>query len=204
MPARPDERPSRVFRGTRRYTLAARRLGLRLRAMRKAREWTLEKTSEKTGLELSHIQQIEAGKINVTLATLLRIADGLGAPLHALFEPEDSTEHGTSGGGTRRSGARSSTSGRSDDANLSVGVRRNPATGAMADPGRVVAAVGSAIRGARKKAGLTQQQVADLMGVSVKYVQRVEAGGANLTIMSMVRLANALGTSAPELLPRAG
>lgn len=204
MPARPDERPSRVFRGTRRYTLAARRLGLRLRAMRKDREWTLEKTSEKTGLELSHIQQIEAGKINVTLATLLRIADGLDAPLHALFEADDAIEHGTSGGGSRRAGVRSSTSSRPDDANSLVGVRRNPATGAMDDPGSVVLAVGAAIRSARKEAGLTQQQVAGLLGVSVKYVQRVEAGGANLTITSMVRLANALGTSASELIPRSG
>lgn len=36
-------------------------------------------------LDLTHLQKIEAGKLNVTLVTLVRIADGLGVSVRDLF-----------------------------------------------------------------------------------------------------------------------
>jgi transcriptional regulator with XRE-family HTH domain len=36
-------------------------------------------------LDLKHLQKIEAGTVNVTLVSLLRIADGLREPLDELF-----------------------------------------------------------------------------------------------------------------------
>jgi transcriptional regulator with XRE-family HTH domain len=37
-------------------------------------------------MDLKHLQKIEAGKLNVTLVTLVRIAEGLGEPMSALFK----------------------------------------------------------------------------------------------------------------------
>ena len=39
---------------------------------------------------------------------------------------------------------------------------------------------------------LTQQALADRLGMSVQYLSRIERGGVNLTIDTIVRLANAL------------
>jgi transcriptional regulator with XRE-family HTH domain len=39
---------------------------------------------------------------------------------------------------------------------------------------------------------LTQQQVADRLDLTMRYVQRVEAGEENLTLESLAHLANAL------------
>ena len=36
-------------------------------------------------VDLKHLQKIEAGQLNVTLVTLLRISDGLSVPLSSLF-----------------------------------------------------------------------------------------------------------------------
>ena len=36
-------------------------------------------------VDLKHLQKIEAGKLNATLVTLLRISDGLGVPMDELF-----------------------------------------------------------------------------------------------------------------------
>ncbi len=98
MPPRPtDERPSRVARQTRRFQREARRLGLNIRARREALGLTLQEASERMDVAPKHLQKIEAGggvrdaasaaPINVTLVTLVRIADGLGTSVHNLFAP---------------------------------------------------------------------------------------------------------------------
>ena len=77
--------PSRLHRQTARYRREARALGLQVRALRQAKGWTLEEAAEKGDLDLKHWQKIEAGTINVTLVTLVRIAEGLVEPLGSLF-----------------------------------------------------------------------------------------------------------------------
>jgi len=62
---------------------------LRIRALREAQGWTLEKAAEKSDLDLKHLQKIEAGMLNVTLVTLVRLAVGLRQPMHALFIRDD-------------------------------------------------------------------------------------------------------------------
>ena len=80
-----DERPSRVHKGTARYVREAKALGLRIRALRTEREWTLEQMAERCDLDLKHLQKIEAGQLNVTLVTLVRLAVGLKKPMAVLF-----------------------------------------------------------------------------------------------------------------------
>lgn len=52
---------------------------------------TLDVASGRAELDLAHWQKIEAGKINVTLATLLRLANALGSTVEQLFTPRAST-----------------------------------------------------------------------------------------------------------------
>jgi len=80
-----DERPSRVHKRSPRYVREAKALGLRLRRIREAQEWTLEQTAERCDLDLKHLQKIESGALNVTLVTLVRLSAGLRQPIAVLF-----------------------------------------------------------------------------------------------------------------------
>lgn len=78
-------RLSQVAKDSPRYSAELRALGERVRALRSAKKWTLEQAAEAMNLDLKHLQKIEAGLINVTMVTLVRIAEGLDEPLSALF-----------------------------------------------------------------------------------------------------------------------
>lgn len=92
-PNRPrDHSPSRAYRASDRYKAEAKALGMRVRQLRHARGLSLYQASEAMNLELRHLQRLESGILNVTLATLLRVADGLGVPAWILLGgpwPED-------------------------------------------------------------------------------------------------------------------
>jgi transcriptional regulator with XRE-family HTH domain len=80
-----EERSSRVHKRSARYLREAKALGLRIRALREAQGWTLEKAAERCDLDLKHLQKIEAGMLNVTLVTLVRVAVGFREPLSSFF-----------------------------------------------------------------------------------------------------------------------
>jgi transcriptional regulator with XRE-family HTH domain len=79
-------RASQVARQSPRFATEAKQLGLRVRALRQARKWTLEQAAEASNLDLKHLQKIESGQLNVTLVTLLRISQGFGEPIASLFK----------------------------------------------------------------------------------------------------------------------
>lgn len=80
-----DHGLSRAFRASERYQTEAKALGARIRAVRHARGMSLYQASEATNVELRHLQRLESGVLNVTLVTLLRVADGLGVPVWVLL-----------------------------------------------------------------------------------------------------------------------
>jgi transcriptional regulator with XRE-family HTH domain len=88
----PRELPSRAFRSSESFLAEAREFGRRVRALRKARGWTLDKAAEHTGVDLKHIQMIEAGKLNVTLITMVRLSQGYGVRVGDLFESSRQAE----------------------------------------------------------------------------------------------------------------
>lgn len=59
--------------------------------------------------------------------------------------------------------------------------------------------VGRRVAALRRARGWTQEQMAELMGRSSVYLSRVERGLQNLTLSSLVRLANTLETTLHEL-----
>lgn len=78
-------RASQIAKDSPRYWAELRRLGERIRALRQAKGWTLEQAAEAMNLDLKHLQKVEAGLINVTMVTLVRIAEGIDEPLASLF-----------------------------------------------------------------------------------------------------------------------
>ena len=62
--------------------------------------------------------------------------------------------------------------------------------------------VGRRVAELRAKAGLTQDQQAERLGFTLKYLQRIEGGGENLTVRSLVKIASAIGVPVTGLFLR--
>lgn len=67
------------------------------------------------------------------------------------------------------------------------------------DAQRLAERVGRKIAETRRQGGLTQQDLATEVNTAVQWISRVERGEENLTLATMVKLANALGVSVQEL-----
>ncbi len=59
---------------------------------------------------------------------------------------------------------------------------------------------GKKIRKLREAKGLTQENLEEKSGINSKYISAIECGQANLTILKLEQLANALGVEPYELL----
>lgn len=79
MPHRPREQAPDEF------GVEIKRLGGQVRKLRLERGLTLEKAAEHTTIDWKHLQKVEAGTVNPTVLTLVRIAQGYGVKLGALF-----------------------------------------------------------------------------------------------------------------------
>lgn len=60
------------------------------------------------------------------------------------------------------------------------------------------------LKGARKARGLSQQELADMVGIEQQSYQRIEVGKRLPSVPVLVRLCDALDVSADALLSRAG
>lgn len=54
------------------------KVGAKVRALRKKHGWSQDLFADKTGLHRAHVGEIERGESNVTLQTLKTLADTLG------------------------------------------------------------------------------------------------------------------------------
>ncbi len=64
------------------------KLGLRIRHLRRARGWTQEDLAHATKIERAYISDIEQGRHNVGVTYLPRLAKALKVSVAALFETE--------------------------------------------------------------------------------------------------------------------
>jgi transcriptional regulator with XRE-family HTH domain len=64
---------------------AARALGEAIRSARRERGYAQEAFAAHVGLDRSYFGAVEGGEFNVTLATLLKIAYGVGVPASTLL-----------------------------------------------------------------------------------------------------------------------
>lgn len=67
------------------------------------------------------------------------------------------------------------------------------------DPEQVIKDVGRKLAELRSRAGLTQEQFAEQLGMAPNNLQRIELGMQNLTMRTLVRLANAMGIPVAHL-----
>jgi transcriptional regulator with XRE-family HTH domain len=63
-------------------------------------------------------------------------------------------------------------------------------------------ALGANIRGLRREVGYTQEQLAELIDVHPRMIQKVEYGETNILATTAMRLQAALGCDWMELMPR--
>jgi XRE family transcriptional regulator, regulator of sulfur utilization len=63
----------------------------------------------------------------------------------------------------------------------------------------VMSDVGARIAEVRRDRGWTQQEAADRLRIEVQSMQRIERGGSNLTIRTLVKIANCLGVRTKSL-----
>lgn len=70
----------------------ARTIGVRVRAERTLRGWTLDQLAAAAGLSRRMVVNVEQGTVNPSVGTLLRLSDALGVGLPALVEPPASRE----------------------------------------------------------------------------------------------------------------
>lgn len=57
-----------------------------VRRLRGNLKWTQEQAAEASGIAVRHFQKIEAGDVNVTVGTLVRVAKAFRVPVKALFD----------------------------------------------------------------------------------------------------------------------
>lgn len=61
-------------------------LGLRIRELRQKTGLSQEKFALKIGMDRTYFASVEAGKRNVAICNIKKIADGLGVTISKLFE----------------------------------------------------------------------------------------------------------------------
>ncbi len=61
--------------------------------------------------------------------------------------------------------------------------------------------LGDRVRSTRQQHGMTQQNLADELRISVAYVSLIERGGRNPPFTTVIDIARAFGVSAREIVP---
>lgn len=60
--------------------------------------------------------------------------------------------------------------------------------------------IGQRLKNARKKAGLTQQELAEKLNLSVAYISRVECGSSHVNLKRLTEICNILNISEGDIL----
>ena len=69
------------------------------------------------------------------------------------------------------------------------------------DQAALLQAIGANVRRLRIEADLTQEKLAELVGINPRTVQKIEAGKLNILVTTFSRIQSALGCQADQLVP---
>lgn len=67
-------------------TNSAKQLGMRIKDLREARDWSQRECADFLGVHHVYLADVELGKRNLTLANIEKIAAGFGVTLEELFK----------------------------------------------------------------------------------------------------------------------
>jgi transcriptional regulator with XRE-family HTH domain len=168
-------------------------LGATLRQYRKQRRLSQQALAARTGiLDDRYISQIELGRHNISVLMLLRLAHALEIPAACLLAWVDTsaplappiTCDPLSSRETR-----------------DVAVPHDDTSSVKpGDAATLLPLLGATIRQYRQQLGLSQPALAARTGLNPTYIGQIEQGHRNLSVLSLVRIADALGISLSYLL----
>jgi transcriptional regulator with XRE-family HTH domain len=79
-----------------------------------------------------------------------------------------------------------------------------PRLSSKSDKGKKLVRLGAAIRAKRKELGVSQEELAIVSGVERSNMGKIERGENNLSVLNLIRIADALDSKAAEILAEAG
>ena len=172
--------------------LALQRFGVTLRAYRQQRGLTQPALAASTGIRRAYISQIETGKRNIAVLTLLRLARALHIPAAWLVTPLDTRAPLPllpASDALHSRGAR--------DRGVTAPETSSPQQGAATT---LLQLLGATMRHYRRQQSLTHKALAAKTGLDKSYIGEIERGERNLSVLNVVRIADALGLSVSQLL----
>jgi transcriptional regulator with XRE-family HTH domain len=169
------------------------RFGATLRQYRQQRRLSQQALAARTGLlDDRYLSQIELGRHNISVLMLLGLARALKMPAACLLAPVDTSTPLASP--TRCDPRPASTPGPAEmlHDDTPAGLRDDRAT--------LLRRLGAALRQSRQQVGLSQPALAARTGLHPTYISQIEHGHRNLSVLSLVRIAAALGVAVASLL----
>ena len=167
-------------------------LGATLRQYRQQRGLTQRALTARTGIPSTYISEIEKGRRNIAVLALLRLAYALEIPAACLLARRD-VHPSLAPPAT----CDALTSKQTRDAAVTHDVALFPQP---SDPAMPLQLLGATIRQYRQQRGLLQATLATITGLSPTYISEIEQGQRNLSVLSLVRIADALELSVVPLL----
>ena len=168
------------------------RFGATLRQYRQQRGLSQPALAARTGIRHRYLSQIEQGRRNIAVLALLRIAHALEIPAAWLLARLDT--HTTMAPPAH------------DDSRPSRGARDAAGTHNATpflqpgDQATLLSLLGATLRHYRQQLGLTHKALAARTGLTPTYIGEIERGRRNLSVLSLVRIADALRLSVAHVL----
>jgi len=178
-PSRPQDTPLQRFGATLRYYRQQRRLSQQALAAR-------------TGIRRAYISQIETGLRNISVLTLLRITHALHIPSAWLLARMDTR--------VPLAPPAANVSPPTRGMQKAVATHDDTLVTPPDDSATLLHLLGATLRQYRQQQGLFQAALATMTGLSLTYIIEIEQGQRNLSVLSLVRIADALGLSVAHLL----
>jgi len=157
------------------------RFGATVLQYRQEQALTQRELATRMGLHHRYISKIERGQRNIAVLLLLRLAYALEIPASRLLAPLDTYA--------------SCRSSKTWDIPPVVIPSLH-----LGNPSKLLQLLGMTIRQARQDQHLSQPAIAAKAGLSFGYISEIELGQRNLSVLSLVRIANALAISVAQLL----
>jgi transcriptional regulator with XRE-family HTH domain len=169
------------------------RFGATLRQYRQQRRLSQQALAARTGLlDDRYLSQIELGRHNISVLLLLGLARALEMPAACLLAPVDTS---TPLASSTRCGPRPASA--PEPAEMP---HDDTPTGLRDDRATLLRRLGAALRQSRQQVGLSQPALAARTGLHPTYISQIEHGHRNFSMLSLVRIAAAVGVTVATLL----